>query len=207
MTDRLSTAPTDAELAEYLQDNLHMSALAWHFPGSQFSTEHRDEAYLRTLGAYSLLASGFVDRIVAALLASLKRLNALPRDDEFWGSRTASPTLYKLRDFNAAILQRNPDDVDALWAQASLYIVHGSGNFGAKQWRRLHYVGAFDAEWPILAALVTEIVAGPTLETLVELVDRIEQKPEALAVIGRLDGCGDPWILDWCATLSTALRE
>ncbi|HQR38608.1 MAG TPA: hypothetical protein PLF26_09415 [Blastocatellia bacterium] len=207
MTDRLSNEPTDAELSAYLHENLRMSALAWHYPDSDFATEHKDPAYLRTLGTYSVIARDFLDRIEESVLASLKRLNAVPRDDEFWGGRTASPTLYKLRDFNAAIIQKNPDDVGALWAQAALYIIHGSGNFGAKQWRRLHYVGEFDISWPIMAALVTEIVADPTIEQLVELIDRIEQKPEAQSVLAGLDGSPDPWILEWCNTLAVALGD
>jgi hypothetical protein len=207
VTDRLPELPTDAELAAYLADHLAMSALAWHFPGSQFSSEKLDPGYLRSLAAYSAIAGPFVDRIVEALLSSLKRLNAVPREDTFWGDRTKSPTFYKLRDFNTRILQKDPNDVGALWAQAAMNLVHGSGNFGAKQWRRLHYVGEFEISWPILAALVTELTGDPTIDQLVELIDRIEQKAEARTVLASLDLGGDPWLIEWCSTLDTALSE
>jgi hypothetical protein len=198
MDERLSEAPSDEELREYLMDNLRMSAIAWHFPDSQFSTGHLDPRYLSSLRAYPLVGGGlFLERIVETLSAALRRLNAVPRDDPFWETRNKRPTLYKLRDYNYHIFKKNPDDPLTLWTQAALFIVHGTNNFGAKQWRRLHYVGEFDVSWPILAALVTELNAEPTAEQLVELLDRIEMVDEALAFLKTFDACGDDWIVEW----------
>lgn len=206
MTPRLSEAPTDEELREYLLANVKMSPIAWNFPDSEFSTAKLAPDYVASLRAFPLVGGSlFLQRVVDALFAGLQRLNGLPRDDPFWESRNPRPTLYKLRDFAAKTVQRDPNDVVALWTQVGLYILHGSRNFGAKQWRRLHYVGQFDVTWPILAALVTEINADPTVEPLTELLDRIEMKEEARAFLRTFDACNDPWIIEWRDAVLAAL--
>ncbi len=199
MDDRLGETPTDAELRDYLLATVRMSPLAWNFADSEFKEDKLDRGYVRTLRAFAASAGGaaFVARLVDTLHEALRRLNAIPRDDPFWSSRNKRPTLYKLRDLNAQILKKEPGDALALWTQAALYLLHGSTNFGHKQWRRLHHEGAFDVSWPIMAALVTELNAEPTGEALVELIDRIEEVEPARAVLRSLDETGDPWILEW----------
>ena len=207
MESRLSEAPSDEELRGYLMENLRMSAIAWHFPDSQFSEAHLAPTYVASLHAYPRVGGGlFLERIVSTLFAALKRLNDVPRNDEFWDERNKRPTLHKLRDFNYRVIKNNPDDPLALWAQAALFIVHGTNNFGAKQWRRLHNAGEFDVSWPILAALVTELNAEPTAEALAELLDRIEMVDEATAFLKTFDACGDEWIVAWRDGVLAALE-
>jgi hypothetical protein len=207
MSDRLSETPTDEELRAYVVANAKMSAIAWAIPDSEFSDGKLDPAYLASLRAVPLVGGGlFVAKVIDALAASLSRLNALPRDDAFWEGRNPRPTLYKLRDFNAHVVRKNPDDALALWSQAALYILHGSTNFGHKQWRRLHYVGDFDVRWPIIAALVTELNADPTVEALAELLDRVGAVDEAKAFLATFDACGDPWIVNWRDAVLAALE-
>ena len=198
--------PTDEELREYLLAIVKMSPIAWNFAGSEFNQEHLDADFVRSLRAFAGFGEGaFVARVFDSLLDALRRLNALPRDDPFWEGRTKAPTIYKLRDYNHHVLRKNPDDVDALWTQAALYLLHGSTNFGQKQWRRLHYAGHFDVSWPILAALVTELNSGPTGEELVELIDRIEAASDAKRFLRSLDATHDPWILTWRDEILAAL--
>lgn len=206
MEERLSETPSDEELREYLVATVKMSPIAWNFAGSEFSEEHLDPGFVGSLKAYASFGGGaFIAKVFETLLDALRRLNALSRDDAFWESRTKAPTLHKLRDFNHEILRKNPDDAEALWTQAALYILHGSTNFGQKQWRRLHYAGHFDVSWPILAALVTELNSAPTGEELVELIDRIEVAGEARSFLRSLDETGDPWILTWRDEVLAAL--
>ena len=207
MEKRLSETPTDAELRDYLIATVRMSPLAWNFADSEFNDDKLDRGYVRTLRAFASSAGGsaFVARLVDTLHEALRRLNAIPRDDPFWSSRNKQPTLYKLRDLNAEILRKQPGDPLALWTQAALYLLHGSTNFGHKQWRRLHHEGDFDVSWPIMAALVTELNAEATGEALVELIDRIEEADAARAVLRSLDEVGDPWILEWRDGILAAL--
>lgn len=184
-----------------------MSAIAWHFEGSQFSTEHLDAGYLVSLKVYSRIGARFLERVVEALLGSLVRLNALPRDDAFWDGRTHTPTLQKLRDHCASIVQKSPNDVPALWAQIGLNVVHGTNNFGAKQWRRLHSVGEFDISFPILSALVTELNSDPTIEALVELIDRLDLKPQTVEYLESLEVSESPWIDEWRSTVLAGLAS
>src|SRR4051794_4919137 len=137
MQERLSETPSDAELREYLLENVRMSALAWSLPDSQFDYATVHVWYAATLrAARSAGADEFIGRVVEALYDGLRRLNGVPRDDPFWESGNRRPTLFKLRDYVYRVTGKNPDDVEALWVQASLYLLHGSTNFGAKQWRR-----------------------------------------------------------------------
>lgn len=206
MADRLSETPTDDELREYLIDHAKMSAIAWGIPDSEFSTGKLDPVYVASLRAFPQVGGGlFFQKVLDILLDALRRLNAVPRDDPFWDDQNKRPTLYKLRDFNARVIQKNPNDALALWTQAAFYILHGSTNFGHKQWRRLHHIGGFDVSWPILAALVTEINADPTVEQLAELLDRIELVDEARAFLATFDACGDPWIVEWRDAVLAAL--
>jgi hypothetical protein len=205
MDDRLTETPTDEELRDYLLDNVRMSAIAWSVPGSEFRSDRLNPTYVASLGAATALARPFLDRVVETLFAALQRLNGVPRTDAFWDERNRCPTLYKLRDYNYAIFKKNPDDRLTLWTQAALYILHGSTNFGAKQWRRLHYVGDFDVSWPILAALVTELNAESTVEALVELLQRVEVEDEARAFLATFDACGDAWIIEWRDAVLAAL--
>jgi hypothetical protein len=205
MPDQLTETPSDEELREYLIDNVKMSAIAWSMPESEFQTDRLNPAYVASLGAATTLAGPFLDRIVDTLFAALQRLNDVPRTDGFWDERNRRPTLYKLRDYNYVIIKKNPDDRLSLWTQAALYLLHGSTNFGAKQWRRLHYVGDFDVSWPILAALVTELNSESTVEPLVELLERIELEAEAKAFLATFDACGDAWIVEWRDAVVAAL--
>jgi hypothetical protein len=206
MEDRLSETPSDEELREYLMANVRMSAIAWFLQDSEFSEANLEPAYVASLRAYPAVGGGaFLQRVVDTLHEALKRLNDVPRDDPFWATRNKRPTLHKLRDFNHEVVRKNPDDPLALWTQAAFFILHGTNNFGAKQWRRLHYAGEFDVSWPILAALVTELNAEPTVEPLVELLDRIEMVPEARAFLETFDACGDPWIVEWRDSVVAAL--
>jgi hypothetical protein len=207
MSERLSETPSDEELRAYVLANAKMSAIAWSIPDSEFADGTLATDFLASLRAFPLVGGAlFVQRLLDTLVEALRRLNALPRDDPFWQGRNPRPTLYKLRDFNAAILRANPDDRLALWTQAALYVLHGSTNFGPKQWRRLHYVGDFDVRWPVLAALVTELNAEPTVEALAELLDRVEAVDEARAFLATFDACGDPWIIGWRDAVIAALE-
>ncbi len=206
MTHRLSETPSDAELREYLMENAKMSAIAWAIPDSQFSDAKLAPDYVASLRAFPKVGGGlFVRLVLDKLTDALRRLNDLPRDNPFWDERNRRPTLYKLRDFTHNIIAKNPDDELGVWTQAALYILHGSNNFGQKQWRRLHYIGNFDVSWPILAAIMTELNADPTVEQLVELLDRIEMVDEAKAFLATFDACGDPWIVEWRDAVVTAL--
>lgn len=207
-TDRLGETPSDDELRDYLLANAKMSAIAWAVPDSEFAEGTLDPAYLASLRAVPLIGGAlFVQRLLDVLLEALRRLNALERDDPFWEGRNPRPTLYKLRDFVAAILRREPNDVPALWAKVALYVLHGSTNFGAKEWRRLHSVGPLDVRWPVLAALLTELNAEPTVEALAELVDRIDARMDARAFLATFDACGDPWIIGWRNAVVDALAD
>ena len=198
MQERLSETPTDEELREYLLEHARMSALAWSVEGSQFDYATVHQWYAATLRSVrGAGADEFVEKVIEALYEGLKRLNAVPRDDPFWESGNRRPTLFKLRDYNYRVTSKNPDDVGALWVQASLYLLHGSTNFGAKQWRRLHYNKRFDVSWPVMAALITELNSSPTGNELVELIDRIEMVDEAKAFLRSLDTGGDPWVDEW----------
>lgn len=205
---QLSDHPTDEELREYLMRSIRMSAFAWAVDNSEFDPERLDAEYVATLTSLSRVGiHAFLTRVVEALYDQLKRLNDVPRDDPFWTNSTLRPTLYKLRDFNAGLYQKNPDDIGTLWAQAAMYLVHGSSNFGAKQWRRLHYNKTFDISWPILAALITELHADPTGNALVELIDRIEMIDEANVFLATLDAAGDPWVTAWRDAVREALNS
>lgn len=208
-TERLNETPSDDELREYLLETARMSPIAWAFEGSEFREDRLHPDYVRSLRAFAAWPGGaaFFAKVLDTLHAALVRLNAVPRDDPFWATKNRRPTLYKLRDYNAHVLQKNPDDALALWTQAALYILHGSTNFGHKQWRRLHYVGEFDVAWPILAALVTELNAEPTGQALYELIDRIEEYDGARAVLRSLDATDDPWILRWRDDMLGALES
>jgi hypothetical protein len=207
-TARLNERPSDDELGAYLLETIRMSPIAWSVPDSEFDSEKLDPGFVASLRAFAALPSGaaFLAKVREVLHDALRRLDAVSRDDPFWEGRNLRPTLYKLRDYNARIISKNPDDAEALWTQAALYILHGSTNFGQKQWRRLHYVGRFDVAWPILAALVTELNAGPTGDALVELVDRIEVVDEAKSFLQSLDATGDPWIIGWRDDVLAALE-
>jgi hypothetical protein len=183
-----------------------MSALAWAIPGSEFADGKLAPTYLASLRAIpSIGGELLVRRVLETLHRALVRLNGLPRDDPFWGERNARPTLYKLRDFNASILRKSPDDELALWTQIALGLVHGSASLGSKQWRRLHASVGIDVQWPVLTALVTELNAEPTVAELAELVDRLELATEARAFLGTFDACGDPWIIGWRDDVLAAL--
>jgi hypothetical protein len=208
MNERLSETPSSDELRAYVLENAKMSAVAWCVPNSEFADGKLAPEYLASLRAFPLVGGAlFVQRLLDALVEALERLNALSRDDPFWGGRNLRPTLLKLRDHNAEILRKNPDDRVALWAQAALYVLHGSTNFGPKQWRRLHYVGDFDVRWPVLAALATELNADPTAEALAELLDRVEAVPEAREFLATFDACGDAWIVAWRDAVVAALDD
>jgi hypothetical protein len=207
MAERLTETPTDAELRDYLLENVRMSAIAWGLPDSEFNAEPLNPNYVASLRAFRTIGQPFLDRIVETLLAALRRLNDLPREDAFWDERNRSPTLYKLRDFNARVIQKDPDDVLALWTQAAFYLLHGSTNFGHKQWRRLHYAGDFEVSWPILAALVTELNAESTVAQLVELLERIELVQEAKTFLATFDVSNDPWIVEWRDAVVAALED
>lgn len=191
-------APSDDHLREYLEANMRRSAIAWHYPDSDFRPDLVDPGFVASLRAFEVVGGGlFLDCVVDALFEALRRLNALPRTDELWSGTNGRPTLFKLRDHVACTLRAAPGDTAALWAQAGLHLVHGSSNFGAKYWRRLHHEGDADVRWPVLAALLTELNASPTGNELVELLDRTERQAEACAFLSSFDACGDPWVLRW----------
>lgn len=197
-TENLTQIPTDDELFEYLVGNLRRSAVAWHLEDSEFRPDLFDPGFVASLRAFSAIGGGeLVDRLIDTLFDALRRLNELPRTEELWSGTNGKPTLFKLRDHAAMVLGSNPGDSLALWTKIALSIVHGSSNFGAKQWRRLHHEGLDDVRWPILAALVTELNAAPTGNELVELIGRTERTAAARAYLSTFDACGDPWILQW----------
>lgn len=197
-TEGLSQVPSDDELFEYLVGHLRRSAVAWHLKDSEFRPDLLDASFVASLAAYSSIGGGeFVDRLIDSLFDSLRRLNATPRTDALWAGTNGRPTLFKLRDHLGAVLLKNPGDTLALWTHIALSVVHGSTNFGAKQWRRLHHEGLTDVRWSVLAALVTELNASPTGDELVELLDRTEQRIVAREFLATFDACLDPWILQW----------
>lgn len=205
-TEQLSDIPSDDELFAYLVGHLRRSAVAWHLEDSEFRGDLLDPGFVASLGAFSRIGGReFVDKLIDTLFDALRRLNATSRADDVWAGTNGRPTLFKLRDHIAEVLRSNPGDSLALWTQVALSIVHGSSNFGAKQWRRLNHEGLDDVRWPILAALVTELNASPTGNDLVELLDRTEQKSQALVFLATFDHCADPWILRWRDDIATAL--
>ena len=207
-TESLSTIPGDDELFEYLVGHLRRSAVAWHLKDSEFRPDLLDARFVASLEAYAAIGGGeFVDKLIDTLFDALRRLNATPRSDALWSGTNGRPTLFKLRDHIAVVLGANPGDSLALWTQIALSIVHGSSNFGAKQWRRLHHEGLDDVRWPILAALVTELNADPTGNELVELLDRTERIAPARAFLSTLDVCRDPWILRWRDDIDIVLAD
>lgn len=205
-TENPSTIPTDDELFAYLVGHLRRSAIAWHLRDSEFRPDLLDASFVASLGAYATIGGGeLLDRLIDTLFDALRRLNATPRTDELWTGTNGRPTLFKLRDHVATVLRADPGDSLALWTQIALTIVHGSSNFGAKQWRRLHHEGQDDVRWPILAALVTELNADPTGNELVELLDRTGRVAPARAFLSTFDTCRDPWILQWRNDVDDAL--
>ena len=206
MTERLSEAPSEEELREYLLANVRMSAVAWGVRDSEFDESRLDPEYVESLRAVlGLGADRFIDRVVEALLDGLLRLNALSRDDPFWAGRTRSPTLHKLRDFTFEIAERDRKDVRALWTQAAFHLLHGSLNFGQKQWRRLYLAGEFDVSWPIFAAMVTELNAEATDRELAALLLRVDKEAEARSFFARFDATEDPWVLNFRERVLAAL--
>jgi hypothetical protein len=205
-TEHLATIPTDDELFEYLVGHLRRSAIAWHLEDSEFRPDLLDAGFVASLSAFSAVGGReLLDKLIDTLFDALRRLNAMPRSDEIWVGTNGRPTLFKLRDHVAVVLGANPGDPLALWTQIALSIVHGSSNFGAKPFRRLHHEGVDDVRWPILAALVTELNSAPTGNELVELLDRTERRDEARVFLATFADCPDSWVRQWRDDVDAAL--
>ncbi len=205
-TEHLPAIPTDDELFEYLVGHLRRSAIAWHLEDSEFRPDLLDAGFVASLSAFSAVGGReLLDKLIDTLFDALRRLNATPRSDEIWAGTNGRPTLFKLREHVAAVLGANPGDPLALWTQIALSIVHGSSNFGAKPFRRLHHEGVDDVRWPILAALVTELNSAPTGNELVELIDRTGRREEARMFLATFAHCPDPWVRQWRDDIDAAL--
>jgi hypothetical protein len=98
------------------------------------------------------IPANFSGRIRAAIYDGFRRLDSLPRDDPFWQGTNRRPTLSKLPDFCAKLLERDPGDARALWTMAADELITWVG-FNPNTWRRLIALEGLDASWPIYAAL------------------------------------------------------
>jgi len=205
-TESLPVIPSDEEIFAYLVGHLRHSAIAWHLEDSDFRPDLLDPTFVASLGGFARVGGGeLLEKLIDAIFDSLCRLNLIPRSDPLWAGTNGRPTLFKLRDHNASVLLERPGDSLALWTQIALFIVHGSSNFGAKQWRRLHHEGQVDVRWPVLAALVTELNASATGDELVELLDRTGRRRAGMEFLSTFDVCQDKWIVRWRDDIVEAL--
>ena len=102
----------------------------------------------------------FLQSLGESIYASLQRLNQLPRTDLFWHQTNRRPTVYKLHEFCALVLKRNPADSLALRTTLALSVLQGSAFWGLAQWRQLRAAGALTAEEVVCQAIYSELVLG-----------------------------------------------
>jgi hypothetical protein len=138
-------------------------------------------------------------RIKPAILETLDRLEALPRDHPFWRNTNKRPTIHKLSDFSSRILHQNPADEGALWYSAALAVIYCDNGFGSQSWRSLHAIEKLQARWPIEAACLVALTTGVlTIDPLVVLLWELGLQAEGHAAFLELYP-SDSTIYEWGA--------
>lgn len=102
----------------------------------------------------------FFSRCRQALVATLRRLDALDRADPLWHNTNLRATVHKLHDFIPRLLAENPADEEALWCRVALHHLGGSGEFGRDEWRALAAAGRLDVRWPVESAFYVYAFLG-----------------------------------------------
>ncbi|MDD9940453.1 MAG: hypothetical protein OXU20_05260 [Myxococcales bacterium] len=121
------------------------------------------EGHLAIGEAWSLGASELHEWARGALWNALKRLDALPRSDPFWVGTNNRPTVPKLVEHAAGLLERDPDDVAALETQAAIAVPRCPTDFASDAWLRLWQLGSLDVRLGVIAALWCELNCGSAL--------------------------------------------
>lgn len=136
----------------------------------------------------------------AGMVASMLRLNSLPRTDPFWHNTHLRPTAFKLWEFCSLVLREEPDDLPSLWSLAVLNTLE-RGYFEVPIWTRL---AAVEAAW-FAAALLMGASFESTAERFVVFVGAIGQRDRVLRILERDRGLGGPWMVEWAGDVERLL--
>ena len=126
------------------------------------------------------------------MVASMRRLNSLPRTDPFWHNTNLRPTMFKLWEFCSLVLSKEPDDLPSLWSLAVLHTLE-RGYFEVPIWTRL---AAVEAAWFAAALLMGATFEG-TAERFVLFVRATGQEDPVMRILDRDRGFGGPWMAEW----------
>lgn len=170
MPEIRNEVPSDEELWAYLDESLASSPL---FLLTDLSRTHPQLQGPLDQASAAIVACPLYPALLTTirdvLIRSLQRLNALPRSDPFWINTNLRPTVFKLPEFCARIVQREPDDVLSLWTMSALQIAHW-GNFDPGHWAQLYRLSEVSLDMAAFAAMVLEAEGSPTSEDFAEFL-------------------------------------
>lgn len=123
--------------------------------------------------AYLHFPEGFIKTMMDNFVEAFRRLDAIGRDDSFWGGTNRRPTQYKLYSACEIAILANPMDCGALWLKAAVHTVFGL-SFDPELWERLASACRVDPTWIVYSALYAECYGSyDTVPDLVSLLKRM----------------------------------
>lgn len=129
-------------------------------------------------------------------LEGFRRLDALPRDDPFWGGTNRRPTPGKMGAFCAQAHRDHPGDLDALRILAAVLVIQGG--FDYRVWKRLLSAGQVAPAWSVYAALLSGYLDGDdTAPDLVAVLREVGLFDAVRSVLDDLHLTGHPIASAW----------
>lgn len=197
--------PTEEEHWAYLQEHITHSAFApfWMTP-EELEAYPDIAASLRTLSLMN--GRGFAGRAVDGVWQSLRRMNQLPRTHAFWDKTNNRPTFYKVGDFCTLELTADPWNQDALWTRAVLPTWMGANSFGETYWLKLAQLPGFDIQWPLCAALITNVSASSTSAGTNTFLRQANAVEPALVFLHQIASSGEGIGVTWAKEVLALLQ-
>jgi hypothetical protein len=117
-------------------------------------------------------------KIVTYLRQGLTRLNALPENHPFWAESNRTPTLSKLGDYLAIIMQHEvPVDEETEWIEVAYALHYCSNDFGRRHLEHLVELNIDNIQWLIAAAVwVSEISGFDTTHSLRQSLEALREE-------------------------------
>jgi hypothetical protein len=167
-----------------------------------FNSESKKSGF----GPVCTASTKVIERVSQAILHGLRRLDALPRTNEFWQGTNSYPTINKLTRLCEKQLQEDPTNREALMTLAALGLWYCRNHFGLPQWRMLCELEEVDIQTVVHAAMHVEISSGhATINDLVRYIRESNSTRQTVSTLEAIQNSDSQVCSSWASSVLSQL--